>query len=188
MSVVGGSFARFVYSSKCLATTDATAAWRKNLVSQTQEAACSPADNRQPFQGSGRWSVVSCRWVVRTSKLGIVLVLMVVRKARFVLQNVQRPQTQTAVRKEKPRGSREASCSPRCSEQKGWSPAFTNCLVSTALLADNFTFSSAACPVDALALSGPGRATAPTSAHAPVANSFLRDTVSLVIVHSPFVM
>src|SRR6516164_7295275 len=44
------------------------------------------------------------------------------------------------------------------------------------------------CPVNALALSGPGRATAPTSAHAPVANSFLRDTVILVIVRSPFMM
>src|SRR6516165_1613632 len=44
------------------------------------------------------------------------------------------------------------------------------------------------CPVNALALSGPGRATAPTSAHAPVANSFLCDTVILVIVRSPFMM
>ena len=42
--------------------------------------------------------MVSCQLSVgvRTSKLGIVLVLMVVRKARFVPQKAQRPQTQTA--------------------------------------------------------------------------------------------
>src|SRR6516164_10431628 len=44
------------------------------------------------------------------------------------------------------------------------------------------------CPVSALALSGPGRATAPTTAHAPVTSSFLRDTVILVIVGSRFMM
>src|SRR5580693_913370 len=44
------------------------------------------------------------------------------------------------------------------------------------------------CPLNALALSCPGRATAPTSPHAPVANSFLRDTVILVIVRSPFMI
>src|SRR6202167_578118 len=44
------------------------------------------------------------------------------------------------------------------------------------------------CSPDALALFAPGRATAPTTAHAPVANSFLRDTVILVIVLYPFMM
>src|ERR1700677_4386653 len=42
------------------------------------------------------------------------------------------------------------------------------------------------CPPDALALAGPGRLTAPTSAQAPVASRFLRDTKILVIVRSPF--
>src|SRR5580658_5606797 len=37
------------------------------------------------------------------------------------------------------------------------------------------------CPLNAPALSCPGRATAPTNPHAPVANSFLRDTVLFVI-------
>jgi hypothetical protein len=41
------------------------------------------------------------------------------------------------------------------------------------------------CPLNARALSDPGRATAPASTHAPDANSFLRDTVILVIVFSP---
>src|SRR6202451_491453 len=43
------------------------------------------------------------------------------------------------------------------------------------------------CSLDALALFAPGRATAPTSAHVPAANSFLRDTVILVIVGSPVI-
>src|SRR5579863_487960 len=44
------------------------------------------------------------------------------------------------------------------------------------------------CPPNALALAGPGRLTAPTSAQAPVASRFLRDTAILVIVivRSPF--
>src|SRR5271170_4095437 len=44
------------------------------------------------------------------------------------------------------------------------------------------------CPPDALALAGPGRLMAPTSAQAPVARRFLRDTaiVVIVIVRSPF--
>src|SRR6266436_4119397 len=42
------------------------------------------------------------------------------------------------------------------------------------------------CPPNALALAGPGRPTAPTSAQAPVASRFLRDTAILVIVRSPF--
>src|ERR1700758_4139724 len=42
------------------------------------------------------------------------------------------------------------------------------------------------CPSNALALASPGRLTAPTSAQAPVASRFLRDTVILVIVRSPF--
>src|SRR4029077_9852116 len=37
-----------------------------------------------------------------------------------------------------------------------------------------------------LALASSGRLTAPTSAHAPVASIFLRETVIIVIVHSPF--
>src|ERR1700675_738573 len=49
-------------------------------------------------------------------------------------------------------------------------------------------------PADALALAGPGRLMAPTSAQAPVASSFLRDTAVvisvlvpvIVIVRSPF--
>src|ERR1700674_1511874 len=41
-------------------------------------------------------------------------------------------------------------------------------------------------PPNALALAGPGRLTAPTSAQAPVASRFLRDTAILVIVRSPF--
>src|ERR1035438_5871086 len=41
------------------------------------------------------------------------------------------------------------------------------------------------CPPDAPALAGPGRLTA-TSAQAPVASRFLRDTAVLVIVRSPF--
>jgi hypothetical protein len=41
-------------------------------------------------------------------------------------------------------------------------------------------------PPNALALAGPGRLTAPTSAQAPVANRFLRDTAELVIAGSPF--
>src|ERR1700733_5216162 len=41
------------------------------------------------------------------------------------------------------------------------------------------------CP-PALALAGPGRLMAPTSAQAPVASRFLRDTAILVIVRSPF--
>jgi hypothetical protein len=40
-------------------------------------------------------------------------------------------------------------------------------------------------PPDALALAGPGRVTAPTSAQAPVASRFLRDIVILVMVRSP---
>src|SRR5580700_4102225 len=40
-------------------------------------------------------------------------------------------------------------------------------------------------PADALALAGPGRLMAPTSAQAPVASTFLRDIVILVIVRSP---
>src|SRR5580700_5034842 len=39
---------------------------------------------------------------------------------------------------------------------------------------------------NALALADPGRLTAPTSAQAPVASRFLRDTAILVIVRSPF--
>src|SRR5271169_3845935 len=39
---------------------------------------------------------------------------------------------------------------------------------------------------DALAFPAPGRLTAPTSAQAPVASRFLRDTAILVIVRSPF--
>src|SRR5260370_6002539 len=42
------------------------------------------------------------------------------------------------------------------------------------------------CPPNALALAGPGRVTAPTSAQAPVASRFLRGIVILVIVRSPF--
>src|SRR6201984_3876472 len=42
------------------------------------------------------------------------------------------------------------------------------------------------CPPNALALAGPGRLTAPTSAQAPVARRVLRDTAMLVIVRSPF--
>src|SRR5260370_1303985 len=42
------------------------------------------------------------------------------------------------------------------------------------------------CPPNALALAGPGRLTAPTSAQAPVASRFLRDAAILVIVRSPF--
>jgi hypothetical protein len=42
------------------------------------------------------------------------------------------------------------------------------------------------CPPNALALAGPGRLTAPTSAQAPVASRFLRDTAIVVIVRSPF--
>src|ERR1700691_6072833 len=42
------------------------------------------------------------------------------------------------------------------------------------------------CPPNALALAGPGSLTAPTSAQAPVASRFLRDTAILVIVRSPF--
>src|SRR3984957_2862577 len=42
------------------------------------------------------------------------------------------------------------------------------------------------CPPDALALAGPGRVTAPTSAQAPVASRFLRDIVIVVMVRSPF--
>src|SRR5205085_5455542 len=38
------------------------------------------------------------------------------------------------------------------------------------------------CPPDALALASLGRVTVPTSAQAPVANRFLRDTAILVIV------
>src|ERR1700691_900968 len=38
------------------------------------------------------------------------------------------------------------------------------------------------CPPNALALAGPGSLTAPTSAQAPVASRFLRDTAILVIV------
>src|ERR1700692_2428610 len=41
------------------------------------------------------------------------------------------------------------------------------------------------CPPNALALAGPGRLTAPTSAQAPVASRFLRDTAILVIVRPP---
>src|SRR5580704_11889000 len=41
------------------------------------------------------------------------------------------------------------------------------------------------CPPNALALASPGRVTAPTSAQAPVASTFLRDIVILVIVRSP---
>src|ERR1700684_4061456 len=42
------------------------------------------------------------------------------------------------------------------------------------------------CPPNALAVAGPGRLMAPTSAQAPVARTFLRDTAFLVIVRSPF--
>src|SRR5215472_4787213 len=42
------------------------------------------------------------------------------------------------------------------------------------------------CPPNALTHSDPGRLTAPTSTPAPVANRFLRDTVILVILRSPF--
>src|ERR1700683_1909639 len=42
------------------------------------------------------------------------------------------------------------------------------------------------CPLHALALAGRGRLRAPTSAQAPVASRFLRDTAILVIVRSPF--
>src|ERR1700728_265477 len=42
------------------------------------------------------------------------------------------------------------------------------------------------CPPNALALAGPGRLAAPTSAQAPVTSRFLRDTAILVIVRSPF--
>src|SRR5580700_3532007 len=42
------------------------------------------------------------------------------------------------------------------------------------------------CPPDALALADPDRLTAPTSAQAPVASRFLRDTAILVIVRPPF--
>src|ERR1700735_2088582 len=41
-------------------------------------------------------------------------------------------------------------------------------------------------PPDALALANPGRLAAPTNAQAPVASRFLRDTLVLVIVSSPF--
>src|SRR5579884_4424893 len=40
---------------------------------------------------------------------------------------------------------------------------------------------------DTLALAGSVRLTAPTSAHAPVASKFLRETVIFLIVHSPFI-
>src|SRR5580698_7021846 len=42
------------------------------------------------------------------------------------------------------------------------------------------------CPPDALVLAVPRRLAAPTSAQAPVASRFLRDTAILVIVGSPF--
>jgi hypothetical protein len=42
------------------------------------------------------------------------------------------------------------------------------------------------CPPNALALADPGRLTAPANAQTPVASRFLRDTVILVIVRSPF--
>src|ERR1700758_3685722 len=42
------------------------------------------------------------------------------------------------------------------------------------------------CSPNALALAGPSRLTAPTSAQAPVASRFLRDTAIFVIVRSPF--
>src|SRR5580693_5199536 len=42
------------------------------------------------------------------------------------------------------------------------------------------------CSPNALALAGPSRLTAPTSAQAPVASRFLRDTVILVNLHAPF--
>src|ERR1700683_4613337 len=42
------------------------------------------------------------------------------------------------------------------------------------------------CPPTVLALASPGRLTALTSAQAPVASRFLRDTVILVIVPPPF--
>src|SRR5580658_8690226 len=42
------------------------------------------------------------------------------------------------------------------------------------------------CSPDALALAARGRLTAPTNAHAPVASRFLRDTVILLIIRSPF--
>src|ERR1700735_2521110 len=42
------------------------------------------------------------------------------------------------------------------------------------------------CPPNALARASPGRLTAPTSAQAPVASRFLRDTSVLVIVRSSF--
>jgi hypothetical protein len=41
------------------------------------------------------------------------------------------------------------------------------------------------CPPNALALAGPDRFTALTSAQAPVASRFLRDTAILVIIRSP---
>src|SRR5580698_2573508 len=42
------------------------------------------------------------------------------------------------------------------------------------------------CPPDVLPPAGPGRHTAPTRAHAPVASRFLRDTATLFIVRPPF--
>src|ERR1700688_2286000 len=42
------------------------------------------------------------------------------------------------------------------------------------------------CPPNALALAGPGRLTATSRAQVPFARRFLRDTVVLVIVRSPF--
>src|ERR1700722_15596928 len=42
------------------------------------------------------------------------------------------------------------------------------------------------CSPNAPALAGPARLTAPTSAQAPVASRFLRDTAILVMVRSPF--
>src|SRR6202023_1107981 len=42
------------------------------------------------------------------------------------------------------------------------------------------------CPPNALALASPGRLTAPTSAQAPIASRFLRDSAILVIVRSSF--
>src|SRR5436190_14502939 len=44
----------------------------------------------------------------------------------------------------------------------------------------------ASCPPDALALTSPGRVAAPSKAQAPVVSRFLRGTVVLVIVRSPF--
>src|SRR5271154_340716 len=42
------------------------------------------------------------------------------------------------------------------------------------------------CPSDTLALATAGRLTAPTSAHAPIASRFRRDTPILVILRSPY--